>query len=255
MKNNFLKNLSSDFERGFSSFGILISMFGTILVIILGAWDKLAITDEMRSAGIAAGYHFSMVLESLKSEAANIAIPILSTLPLSGMFLEEYRSRFNKICLIRTSRKNYVISKVIATGICGGAGILFGLIIITGIFALIYSPMELKAAEETGKLFIQFVQSAFLSSMLGILFASLGALLGTAQMSTYMAYGGPFLINYLLIILITRYFPNIYVLNPKEWMLHEHYFSDNPTVIFLLLLELCMIIMLLEGIAIWKKIE
>lgn len=255
MNKCFHKLIGSDLERGFLSCRFLVCVLGTALIVVIGAWDKFNITQEMRETGITAGYHFQLVLSALKSEAAAIAIPVLSTLPLSGVYLEEHRTRFEKLYLPRCSRLSYVISKVLATALCGGAGILSGIILITGLLALVFSPMELSSAGAAWELFVQLLKTAFIAALLGMLWASLGAFLGIVNLNFYMAYGGPFIVNYLLIILFSRYFSGIYTLNPKEWMLLQNYHSDNPAGLLFLLFELCIIVMLLEGIAIWKKIE
>lgn len=255
MKIKFRKNFVTDLERGMVSYRFLICVCGAALMIVFGAWDQLFPSKDTLETGLAAGYHLSLVIKALKSEAAVFVLPILSTLPLSGIFLEEHKSRFEKLFITRCSRKNYILSKVLATALCGGLGILFGLLLITVILMLIYRPMEAGDAKVTGKLLLTLLQYGVTASLMGVLWASLGAFLGVTNMNSYMAYGGPFIISYLLIILSTRYFKDFYVLNPREWILREHYTSENPLGIIVLLLEICIIIMLMEGIAIWKKVD
>jgi len=249
------KILSSELERGIISYRFLICFFGSAIMVLLGGWNHLFITDKMIESGLSPGYHLSMVLQALKSETTIFILPILSTLPYSGNFLEEYKSRFDKLLLIRCDKKDYVISKVLITGLSSGLGILLGIMMITGVLTLIFQPMELKDAKATGELFASFVQYSMITALLGNLWGSLGALLGVWYCNAYMAYGGPFLINYILIIIFTRYAPMIYVLNPREWLLREHYDIANPVGILLFLTEICIIIQLLEGIVIWNKIK
>ncbi|MDF2943823.1 MAG: hypothetical protein K0S01_2681 [Herbinix sp.] len=249
------KIISSELERGIISNRFLICLLGSIIMVILGTWDKFFLTKEMKETGLAAGYHYSMVLQALKSETAIFIIPILSTLSYSGNFLEEYKSRFDKLLLMRTDRKNYVISKVLTTGLSSGLGILLGTVIITGLLSLVFRPMEAKDVVESAELFTSVCQYIVIISLMGNLWGSLGALLGVWYRNAYMAYGGPFLVNYILIIIFTRYAPNIYVLNPREWLLQEHYDAADPLGIIVLILEISIIIQLLEGVAIWKKIK
>jgi len=249
------KVLNSELERGITSYRFLICFFGCVIMITLGGWDQLFITDSMRESGLTSGYHLSMVLQALKSETTIFILPIISTLPYSGNFLEEYKTRFDRLLLIRSNKKDYVISKVLTTGLSSGLGILLGIIVITGILTLVLQPMELKDAKVTGRLIASLVQYSMITALLGNLWGSLGALLGAWYRNAYMAYGGPFLINYILIIIFTRYAPEIYVLNPREWLLREHYNIANPVGIIIFLLEICIIIQLLEGISIWNKIK
>lgn len=111
------KVLSSELERGIISYRFLICFFGCAIMVILGGWDQLFITDKMRESGLSSGYHLSMVLQALKSETTIFLLPIISTLPYSGKFLEEYKARFDKLLLIRSDKKDYVILKVLTTGL------------------------------------------------------------------------------------------------------------------------------------------
>ncbi len=255
MKNKKWKTFVSELERGILSYRFFVCLIGCAIMVVFGSWDKFFLTKEVIEDGLAPGYHLSMVINVLKSETTVFIIPVLSTLPYSGNFLEEYRSRFDRFLMLRTSRKSYVISKVLVTGLSGGIGIFLGICMITGMLSLVFWPMEAIDAEETGKLLAELFRSSFLVSLMGNLWGSTGALLGILYRNAYMAYGGPFLVNYLLIILFNRYLPKLYVLNPREWLLQEHYASANPYVIVILLIELCIITQLLEGIAIWKRIK
>lgn len=249
------KILISELERGIISYRFLICLLGSVIMVILGGWDQLFITEEMKESGLAAGYHTSMVLQALKSETTIFMLPILGTLSYSGNFLEEYKTRFDKLLLIRCDKKDYVVSKVLTTGLSSGLGILLGIMMITGLLTLIFQPMEAKDAKASVELFVSLVQYSMIIALLGNLWGSLGALLGVWYRNVFMAYGGPFLVNYVLIIIFTRYATKIYVLNPREWLLREHYGAANPVAIIVLLLEICIIIQLLEGISIWNKIK
>ncbi len=255
MKNKKWKTIASELERGILSYRFFICLIGCAVMVVFGSWDKFFLTPEAVANGLASGYHLSMIINVLKSETTVFIIPILSTLPYSGNFLEEYKSRFDRFLMLRTSRKSYVISKVLTAGLSGGIGIFLGIWMITGILSLAFWPMEAIDAKESGKLLAELLRYSLVVSLMGNLWGSVGALSGVLYGNAYMAYGGPFLLNYLLIILFTRYFPKLYVLNPREWLLQEHYASANPYVIVILLLELCSITQLLEGIAIWKKIK
>jgi hypothetical protein len=255
MDNRKWRTITSELERGIISYRFLICLIGCAVLVVLGSWEKFFLTKDVIADGLAPGYHLSMVLNVLKSEMTVFVIPILSTLPYGGDFLEEYKSGFDRFLMLRTSRKKYVISKVLTTGLSGSIGIFSGICMITGLLTLVFKPMEVIDAKETGRLLTEILRYSLIASLLGNLWGSMGALLGVLYRNAYMAYGGPFLVNYLLIILFTRYFPKLYVLNPREWLLQEHYGSPDPYVIVILLTEICIIIQLLEGIAIWKRIK
>ncbi|MDF2542861.1 MAG: hypothetical protein K0S47_2579 [Herbinix sp.] len=247
--------IRSELERGIMSYRFFLCILGAIVIVVLGAWDGLFLSEDALKTSLQEGYHLSLLKKALQGESIVFALPLLSTIPYSGMFLEEYQSRFQRIHVTRSTRMNYVASKVITTGVCGGFGVFTGILFITGILKLVYQPLESKATEASTLLFYQVFSLALIVSLMGALWASLGAFLGVVCSSTYMTYGGPFLTSYLCIILTTRYLKGLFVLNPREWLLQDHYAGANSIGIIVFLLILYTIVQLLEGIAIWKKIE
>lgn len=79
--------------------------------------------------------------------------------------------------------------------------------------------IEANAIDITAQLtFVDLIGRAFLFFLSGALWSLVGGLFATITMSKYMAYASPFIFYYVLVILSQRYFTNIYVLNPQEWL-------------------------------------
>lgn len=114
--------------------------------------------------------------------------------------------------------------------------LLLGVILLYCVFALLFSPLELAPQgieAVTGSVstvsteminfngqitFVNLAERAFLFFLSGALWSLVGGLFATITMSKYMAYASPFIFYYVLVILSQRYFTNIYVLNPQEWL-------------------------------------
>lgn len=145
------------------------------------------------------------------------AVPVLATFPYATAWLSEYQSGYIKSYLPRTSVTSYICGKFFACGISGGLGEMFG--------CLLY----MKFVEEKAAIPLVLIFSS------GMFWALLSATLAALSNSRYIAYGGSFVIYYILVILHERYFRKLYCLYPYEWIKREHIwvFSDNGIVLML----------------------
>jgi hypothetical protein len=117
------------------------------------------------------------------SDSSEILLPVIATIPFAVSFVDEVKSGFIKSYLSRTTRKKYIISKLIAAAFSGG--------LVTLSFA-------------------------------GGLWAMVGFVLASATMNRYIAYSAPFILYYVLVILHERYFPAFDFLSPNEWSFREY---------------------------------
>ena len=74
-------------------------------------------------------------------------------------------------------------------------------------------------------------------------------------MSKYMAYASPFILYYVLIILNERYFENLYVLYPKEWLFPSDAWVMGGFGVILLLVELTAIVSLAFAITAKRRLS
>ena len=204
-----------------------------------------------------AGYHNEFISNALQSDTMVLIVPIICALPYTTAFIDDAKSGFIKEYLPRTTIKDYIIGKVLACYLSGGLVIFIGIFCAYGLSALIFIPMEAAAEAEAvappylyelfNKSLSFFFTGGFLS-LLGMLFA-------TATNSRYMAYASPFIIYYVLIILQERYFDNMYVLYPKEWLNPSDKWILGNWGVILLLLECALITALCFAIAAKRRID
>ena len=83
----------------------------------------------------------------------------------------------------------------------------------------------------------------------GGLWAVLGMTMSTIMESKYIAYASPFIVYYLLVILYERYFPNAWLLYPKNWLDPEIWpYGVGSAALFLLELTfLCGLVFYIRG--------
>ncbi len=200
------------------------------------------------------GYHSTLFFKVLYSEIFILIAPILCALPFSSIFIDEIKSGFIKSYLSRTSRKNYLLSKIIGSVFSGGALAVFTLVAIYLILLLIIAPFE-KSTLPTTYYFYELINKIPLVFCFGGMNSVVGLALGTATQNKYMCYLSPFVLIYMMIILQERYFPNYYVISAKEWLnpQNQWMFGDNGVII--LLLEIIALFSLLFWVCAKRRIE
>lgn len=153
-----------------------------------------------------------------ESEIFQISVPVLASIPYSTAWLNEYQSGFIKEYLPRCGKISYILGKFLACGISGGA-----LLVLSGFLC-----QWTGAVEETP---VDF-SLLFLS---GMFWAAVSATLAAAAGSRYVAYGGSFVLFYVLVILYQRYLKDLYCLYPPEWYAPKHsWVLDNTGIIIMM---------------------
>lgn len=159
------------------------------------------------------------------SDLFRMCVPVLCTLPYSTAWLTEYQSGFLKSSLSRSSITSYILGKILACGISGG------LLEVLGVWLISLIKDKESSAGHYGLLFLS-----------GMLWAVLAAFLAAWSNNRYIAYGGSFVIYYLMVILHERYFKGIYCLYPYEWLDPQHTWMFGDQGIVLLLSGLILIL-------------
>lgn len=236
---------SSDIKRALSGKGFFIGMAGIVLIIAISSLESI-IQAARSTEALQNGYHAQLVISSLSSDWVTLAIPIVCALPFTSAFVDDVKSGYIKQYIPRTGVKPYIRAKLIACGLSGGLVLFFGIVTAFVLALLVFSPMELALAEgEVGQPY--FAQVLTISATLffsGAFWSLVGFTFASLTMSKYMAYASPFIIYYVLIILHERYFENLYVLYPKEWLFPSDAWVLGSWGVLLLLTELTAIISL-----------
>lgn len=154
----------------------------------------------------------------LESQLFQISVPVLTSIPYSTAWLSEYQSGFIKEYLPRSGRTPYILGKFLACGISGGA------LLTMACFICVETGNQEEIAINYLLLFLS-----------GMFWAVVSATLAAAANSRYVAYGGAFVLFYMLVILYERYFENLYCLYPVEWYAPEHTWVLGDTGIVLML--------------------
>ena len=214
-----MKTLRSAIKQAIFSKDFLIGFIGVIVVVFVSSVSELIealCVDEL----LPNAFHNFLIENALVSDAMTLALPIIAALPFTASLVNDIKSGFIKYYLHRTSRKNYITSKCIASCISGGLVLALGILASYIISAIAFIPMEDPTSKDISSnlFYAEFIKSVVLMFLSGALWSLCGLTLATMTCSKYMAYASPFIIYYVLIILYERYFDQFYVLYPKEWI-------------------------------------
>jgi hypothetical protein len=228
-------------------------------VVVIIAFSSISgILSAFRSEKlIENGFHATLIFKGLSSDGFTLVLPILCTIPYTTSFVDDVKSGFIKAYLPRTNRKSYLISKIIACAASGGAVLAIGVAFAYAMSALTFMPMEaaLKPGEVSTNYLSQIVGKVAISMFSGALWSVLGMTFAAMTNSRFMAYASPFVVYYVLIILHERYFPNFFVLYPKEWLNPQSKWMFGDWGVVLLIIELLILASILFYLVGRKRLE
>lgn len=177
-----------------------------------------------------------LFFSGFNSDLFKVSVPVLATLPYSTAWLLDYQNGFVKEYIPRCGVNQYIIGKIAACGISGGLLELAG--------CYIFSLMNEEAEIKLNLIFVS-----------GMLWAVVAATLAAWSNSRYIAYGGSFVIYYILVIFHDRYFEDLYCLYPYEWIDPGHTWVFDEQGIVMLLSGMIIIVSFLYYHILWRCIK
>lgn len=155
-------------------------------------------------------------------------VPVLATLPYSTAWLQDYESGYVKSYLPRSGVCSYILGKIVACGLSGGLLELLG--------CYLYLQLEVTAEMDLKLIFLS-----------GMVWAMISAVLAAWWRSRYVAYGGAFVIFYILVMIQERYFVDMYYINPKFWLQTTEFGRLGAFGLFYVLGGLSLLLILMYG--------
>lgn len=256
MKKNvihWLRVIGDELERGIFSAAFVASVLGTVVVLFLGSTAVWFPDEAALEQGLPWQYYLTVLDAGYQSEAFIFCLPLLAAFPAGISVLTELQNGLLKSYLPRCGRGAYVFSKVLLSIISGGASVFLGYLSTAGLMSLIYRPLENGAGADAVSGWSDCMAQGLVAFLAGALFALLAAALGLIFKNRYMAFGGAFMLSYLLIIVTSRYLTDIYTLNPREWFVQKHYWEGGALGCAGFLGELCLLMAMLYGQLLYSK--
>ncbi len=250
---HWIRAILTELERGIIGAPFLLSIIATVAVLFLGSTDLWFPESKMLEDGLAWEYYLIVLDTGCKSEAFIFCLPLLAAFPAGISVLTDIRSGFLKAYLGRCGRREYMTGKILLSILGGGGSVFAGYMAAAGIMGMIYRPLSQAAASESVSSWPQAWAQALVVFLAGAFFSMLASTLGLVFGNRYMAFGGGFMVSYLLIIITSRYLTGIYTLNPREWLQQEKYWEGGYMGCAGFVGELCVLMALIYGQVILTK--
>lgn len=216
-----MRCLKTEILQAINTIRFPVTILGTIFVLLISCLENL-ITLFRSTDLLNFNTHIDLIMSAMGGEATALALPILAALPYTTEYVDDTKSGYIKVYLSRIGVDRYVASKALSCALSGGLAILMGAVISYILLALLLLPMEAAPTIVSGADKVKSISP--ISGKFALIFASgcfwsmVGLMLASVTKSRYMAYIGPFVVCYILIILYERYFNFLYVLYPREWL-------------------------------------
>lgn len=215
-----MKNaISSGFRQAANLWMFLVPAL-TAVVIMLNFVDPV-IRVYRENGFFVECFHIELLNQGFRSDSLSSFLPILAALPFGGCFVDDLKSKFARFFLIRSSYRTYIVSRIIVGFLAGGLAILSGALIAWGTAAAILVPLEREVEGLEPATIDGLIEICFLLFVNGGFWSVVGMAMSTLMESKYIAFASPFVIYYLLVILYERYFGEIILIYPKNWVKAE----------------------------------
>lgn len=208
------------------------------LGLIFSTYVQQILKMLQQSSQFDQGFHNILISRALSSDVLSSFLPVLATISFSAGYLEDVKSKASCFFLVRGSYSGYLIGHWLACWGCGSGAPLLGVASAWLLTTIVFAPLE-RVVEIPQELGVYVIEQLILLSLCGGLWAVLGMAMSTIMESKYIAYISPFIVYYLLVILYERYFPDAWLLYPKNWLNPEIWpYGVGSAAVFLLELTL-----------------
>lgn len=202
---------------------LLVAAAAIVAVLTNSDFISTMQTFDPAKEALPTNFCHSMMREALTADTVLAVVPIAAALPFSCCLIEDIKSGFYKHYLPHTNRKKYVASKVGTNAIASALAVVVGLFIAYAAAYAYFMPLQeaYTLAEEQAlsmELFKMNIETILRFIPAAVLWASIALTCGTAGMDKFLSYISPFISYYILVIVSERYFRDIYVLNPKNYL-------------------------------------
>lgn len=204
--------------------GLIASKFVicTMAVVVLIAFASIdSIIEAISGRGLLnSGFSVTIVINALSTDSLSFATPLLAAIPMSAIYVEDIKSNFIRYYLFRSSRKAYIVGRLIGCFLSGSMVLLLGVLLAHGTSALVFLPREVateaEASNSPGLRDTILAVTPFVLS--GGFWAVFGLTMSAFMESKYIAYSSSFIAFYIMTILHERYVNDLFVIAPKEWL-------------------------------------
>lgn len=215
-----MKCILYDFRRAFTGRWFTLAAIASAAALYMSIGnDTYFLMNILRDVENSSYFPFNLsdlIVQGMRGEFGTMTFPALVTLPFAAQPLQEIKSGAIRPAVFRVGRRNWMLGKGIA---CILAGMLLPviasmllMIVMHGVM-LIYCSSLFPAGDLTALL-----QPMAARMLCGGIWASVGCIIALLTETAAAAYLAPLCLCYALTMIGTRFFPQIAMLNPANWL-------------------------------------
>lgn len=164
--------------------------------------------------------YFDILARTISSESVMFFSPILASLVMAGVYVDDLKTGYIKFFVVRVTRKSYIFARTIVCFLSGA------LVLSLGMFAVIFPSTVIAVCFEKASIMLcigsynmkKLIILSLFYFITGGLWSVTGLVCSSLMESRFISYCSPFIVFYFLIILNERFFPSFDIISPKEWL-------------------------------------
>lgn len=216
-----MKCIFYDFRRAITGRWFLAALMASAAALYMSIGSQsYHLLDQLKQLREYGDYFYLNAAEllqaGLQGDFGVMTLPALSALPFAAQALQEIKSGAIRPAVFRAGRKSWIAGKLIATLV---SGMLLHLAAALTLVMVFHTLMLLFVGDLFPMGDFASVWPLILRRMLcGGIWAGVGCLIALMTETSSAAYLAPLCLCYAMVMIGTRFFPNITLLSPANWI-------------------------------------
>lgn len=216
-----MKCIADDFRRAITGRWFLVAFFASVVSLYMSIGDQSYYLINMLTEMELSEDSFwldaaSLLLQGMQGDFGVMILPALSALPFAAQALQEIKSGAIRPAVFRVGRKNWIAGKLLSTF---ASGMLLQIVAAVGLLLIFHLMMLICVGGWFPMGDFTPVRPLLLRRMLcGGIWAGAGCLIALMTETTSAAYLAPLCLCYAMVMIGTRFFPDVPLLNPTYWL-------------------------------------
>lgn len=216
-----MKCIGCDLHRALMGRWFRMAIFASAatLYISIGSpsYDLIAQLKQVREFGDDFYLNASdLLLQGLQGDFGVMVLPALSALPFAAQALQEIKSGAIRPAVFRVGRRSWMAGKLLSTfasGMLLQAAAAMNLLLILHLLMLICAGTWFPTGD-----FAHVIPVLLRRMLCGGIWSGLGGLVALLTETASAAYLAPLCLCYTMMMIGTRFFPEVPLLNPTNWL-------------------------------------
>ena len=216
-----MKSILYDLRRAAAGRWFLAALFAAAAALYLSVgqdtYDMISYLESIAQCDEGYWYPLSeMLVLGMQGSFGMLTLPALSALPFAAQALHEIKSGAIRPAVFRTGKTAWTVGKA---SVC----IVSGMLLQGAAVGLLYLILNGLVRGRTGQWFswgtgAEFWQMLLCRMLCGGIWAGVGCVIALATETASAAYLAPLCLCYALMMIATRFFPELPTLNPTLWV-------------------------------------